>query len=261
MDAALSPTLAAAVDAIRAARPDWRVAAFASIGSTSDEAHRLGPLSGSREPVLVLADHQTAGRGQQGRAWHDVPAKSFLGTLAMPVTPNPSLLWSFQVACAVADVLELLTCCALEWKWPNDVLLNGGKVCGVLSEVRGGWLLAGVGVNLLQENSDLPPRMAGVPRATSLVAELGGRAPDRAEAVVAIAGALIARLESPLPTDVLLGAVRKRWRGAGRAARVRHGDGTLEGVMEDIDGEGRLIVRTAGRIVRVASPLELAPGE
>lgn len=259
MESHPSPALLAAAAAIGAARPDWRVVVHATIDSTSDEAHRLGPLAGTTLPLVVLADHQTAGRGQQGRAWDGARAQSFLGTAAFPMAGPPPALPSFQAACAVAEALELLTCAAIEWKWPNDLLLNGGKVCGVLTERRGGWLLAGVGVNLLQGAGELPPRDPGVPRATSLALELGGAAPARDRAIAAIAGSLIARLESPLPADVLLGAVLKRWQGEGRTVRVLGTAGPLEGVMDGIDAHGRLVVRTPSGVVAVSSPQSLTP--
>ena len=120
------------------------------------EAVRLAP--GLRRPTWVFAHRQTAGRGRRGRGWTDQPG-NFSATLVMRPEGDTrdAGLRSFLAANALYEALAMY--CdrdALSLKWPNDVLLNGGKVAGILLESagRGGaveWLAIGIGVNLLHK--------------------------------------------------------------------------------------------------------------
>jgi len=120
------------------------------VDSTNAEALRLAPsLDG---PCWILARRQTAGRGRLGRRWHD-PAGNFAATLALPLDEPPArmALRSFVAALALHDALEAVTGLngAFQLKWPNDVLLNGGKLSGVLLEAGADQtLIVGIGVNL-----------------------------------------------------------------------------------------------------------------
>jgi len=120
------------------------------VDSTMLEAgRRLPDLSG---PTWILALRQTAGRGRRGRVWTD-PAGNFAATLVMRVDEAPArlALRSFVAALALHEALDALTGLgpAFALKWPNDVLLNGGKLSGILLESPGPGVLAlGIGVNL-----------------------------------------------------------------------------------------------------------------
>ncbi|MEC7764200.1 MAG: biotin--[acetyl-CoA-carboxylase] ligase [Pseudomonadota bacterium] len=124
------------------------------VTSTLDEARtRLGEMSG---PTWITATHQTAARGRRGRAW-SMPKGNFAGTLVLPnlTEPEAAALRSFIMALALDEALTTLTGRpeAFALKWPNDVLLNGGKLAGILLESltdRGRFigLAIGIGVNL-----------------------------------------------------------------------------------------------------------------
>jgi len=125
------------------------------VDSTLSEAARIAP--GLRGPEWILAHHQTAGRGRRGRVWAN-PVGNFSATLVLPQpgTPDRAALRSFVAALALYD-----TCVAVSGrsdgfalKWPNDVLLNGGKLAGILLESAGAgtamsYLAIGIGVNLV----------------------------------------------------------------------------------------------------------------
>ncbi|WP_253913416.1 biotin--[acetyl-CoA-carboxylase] ligase [Pseudoruegeria sp. HB172150] len=120
--------------------------------STLDEARRRLPeLSG---PAWILAKHQTAARGRRGRTWQHPPG-NFAATLVLPQAGEPAqaALRSFVTALALHDAF-LARCGTkgvFQLKWPNDVLLNGGKVAGILLEgLPGGALAIGIGINLAQ---------------------------------------------------------------------------------------------------------------
>jgi len=250
-----------AAEAIRVSRPDWHVEAFALIDSTNAEARRRIKDGSARGATLLLADHQDAGRGRDGRTWVDTPACAFLGTLAWKLRgTSPPTLWPLQFAVALADSIELLANCEIEVKWPNDLLLNGGKLAGILMETAGAdWMIGGVGVNIEQTRAELPRRAPHEPPATSLAHELGTSAPRRDEAIVQIATGLMMRVDAPLPREVLVGAWLKRWHGEGKPCAIRTPHGVVEGIMRGIGETGALLIETPGcEVIPVHSPSMIA---
>lgn len=133
------------------------------------------------EGAVVVANHQTAGRGRLGRAWEDTPGRSLLFSLLlrppkpMPLWPELSLVAGGAVAAAIGHGAEV--------RPPNDVFLNGKKVAGILPEATTGRVVLGIGVNVNQERGELPTDT--VKPATSLRVELGHET-DRAELLAAI---------------------------------------------------------------------------
>jgi BirA family biotin operon repressor/biotin-[acetyl-CoA-carboxylase] ligase len=134
-----------------------------------DETESTQRLLGEDDPegALVVADHQTAGRGRLGRTWQDVPGKSLLFSLLlrpsapMPLWPELSLVAGEAVARAVGG----------EVRPPNDVFLNGKKVAGVLPEATRGRVVLGIGVNVNHTEDELPKDTVKPP--TSLRVETG----------------------------------------------------------------------------------------
>jgi BirA family transcriptional regulator, biotin operon repressor / biotin---[acetyl-CoA-carboxylase] ligase len=140
-------------------------------------------LFGEHDPegAVVVANHQTAGRGRLGRVWEDVPGRSLLFSLLLrPAAPMP--LWpelSLVAGEAVARALPV----AADVSPPNDVMIGGRKVVGVLPEATTGRVVLGIGVNVNQTTDELPRDT--VKPTTSLRLELG-RELDRAELFAAI---------------------------------------------------------------------------
>ena len=147
--------------------------------------------AGDREGTVVATGHQTEGRGRLGRAWTDAPGTSLLFSLLLTPDAPADRLPALTVLAAEA-VAEAVGAGA-EVKEPNDVLLNGRKVAGVLGEATQGRVVLGIGVNANQTPDELPPGTR-LP-ATSLRIERGEPA-DRAELLVAILDALERRYES-----------------------------------------------------------------
>ncbi len=217
---------------------------LASVDSPNAEAFRLGPSL--TDPRWIIAAEQTAGRGRRARPWVSPPG-NFHGTLAMRVTEPPATvaLRSFAAALALRDALASLTGQpqAFALKWPNDVLLNGRKLAGILLEAAGDLLAIGIGVNLIAA----PPPEAVEPGAvlpTSLLAETGlSLSPE--QFLDALAPAYAAREATfrmngfaPLRNDWLAHAAR-----LGTRIRARTGLETREGIFETIDANGNLILR------------------
>lgn len=123
---------------------------YDSLGSTNVEAEKLF-RAGETAPFWVRADQQTAGRGRRGRDWSS-PVGNFYGTACYAFDGNPqdAAKLSFVAAIAVAKALSAYTLTSQpSLKWPNDVLLGGRKVAGLLLEAKSGHVLIGIGVNLV----------------------------------------------------------------------------------------------------------------
>ena len=226
-----------------------------SVDSTNAEAVRRAPHLGG--PTWILARAQTAARGRRGRGWAS-PAGQFAATLAMRPLESPDrvALRSFVAALALFDAVIAATgrCSGLALKWPNDVLLNGGKLAGILLESAGSGprpehVAIGIGVNLREAPApcEVEP---GALRPVSLLSETGiDIAP---EAFLDLLAPAYARHEAqfatygfaPIRTAWLARAVRLGETITARTARETH-----EGRFETMDQAGNLVLLTArGRL-------------
>lgn len=216
----------------------------ARTGSTNDDAADW-LAQGAPDGALVLAEEQLAGRGRYRRLWQAAPGSSLLMSvilrppLAAEALPRVTLLG----AVALAEALAALGLTP-GIKWPNDVLLGGLKVAGILAEAawQGAHLegvILGIGLNIRQDA--LPPDRAAAFRATTLETALG-EAPDRG----ALLADLLARLDGwrgRLDTPDLLDAWRAHSVTLGRRVGVTSGEQRLTGLAEDIDATGALLLR------------------
>jgi BirA family transcriptional regulator, biotin operon repressor / biotin---[acetyl-CoA-carboxylase] ligase len=210
-----------------------------AIGSTNARARELA-LAGAPHGTMVTAAEQTAGRGRQGRGWTTPPGTALALSL---VIRDPDALLSLRAGLAVADLAGPDAAV----KWPNDVLLDGRKVAGVLVEGRPqeGWAVLGIGVNAAVELAELPEELRG--RAGTL----GLAARELPRALAELLAALETRLAEP--PAATLAALRERDALAGRAVRWDGGDGTGAGIAEDgallvRDGDGDLHALAAGEV-------------
>jgi BirA family biotin operon repressor/biotin-[acetyl-CoA-carboxylase] ligase len=204
----------------------WRVATtpsrfadvrwFTEVDSTNRVAADL-VRAGAGDGLVVGADHQTAGRGRRGRTWESQPGSSLLASVVL--RPVPSLV-TLAAGVAAAEACEAVAGVSVDLKWPNDVLLGGAKVGGMLCELVGDAAVVGLGLNL----GWAPPGAAC----------LGGGV-DRHELLAAWLAALDA------PQD-WLASYRDRCSTIGRRVRVELPGSTLEGVAEGVDSDGRLVV-------------------
>jgi len=198
------------------------------VGSALDVARGLA-IGGAPHGTLVTAGVQTAGRGRQGRSWSAPPGQALLLAL---VVRNPDPLLSLRAGLAVADLAGP----AARVKWPNDVLVGGRKVAGVLVEGRPqeGWAIAGIGVNAALDLDALPPEL----RDSAGTLGLEPRRLD--EALRQLLDALAVRLEESPPHT--LRALRDRDALLDAPIRWNGGSGTGAGITDN----GALRVRSAG---------------
>ena len=197
--------------------------------STNLRARDLA-LAGAPHGTLVTAGEQSAGRGRQGRSWTAPAGRALLMSL---VVRSPPKLLPLVAAVAVADTVGD----AAQIKWPNDVLVEGRKVAGILVEGRPveGWAVIGIGLNVAVRPEDFPAELRE--RATGL-----GLEPTDIEPVLQrLLGHLDHRLAQP--AEDMLTDWRARDALKGREIHWNRGNGTAEGV----DDAGRLLVRTADR--------------
>ncbi len=232
---------------------DWPIEygrrVLTQVDSTLDEAARLAPdLS---KPEWILGLQQTKGRGRLGREWRD-PKGNFAATLIYRPkgTPPELALRSFVAALALFDAVEMTTGrrTGLALKWPNDVLLNGGKLAGILLESGGGlhpYLSIGIGVNL----REAPMKEWLAPDAVwpvSLMAEHGIQIDP--ESFLNALASTFARWENQFVSDGF-DPIRKEWlaRAAklGEVITARTQKTETVGTFETIDEAGNLVLKTA----------------
>jgi BirA family biotin operon repressor/biotin-[acetyl-CoA-carboxylase] ligase len=211
--------------------------------STNERARELA-RAGAPHGTLVTAAEQSAGRGRQGRSWSAPAGRALLCSL---VLRDPPRLLPLAAGVAVASLAGP----GARVKWPNDVLLDGRKVAGILVEGRPqeGWAVLGVGVNVALREEDFPDELRG--RAGTL-----GLAPAEIEPALERLLGVLERWLAAAPEEVLE-AVRAR--DALFDAPVRWAGGSGRGA--GIDGEGRLVVATeAGPVALDAGEVHLSAG-
>ena len=219
-----------------------------STGSTNDRARDLA-AAGAPHGTLVTASEQSAGRGRQGRTWSAPEGSALLASLVLRGRVD---LLPLRAAVAVADVVaEHLADRDVAIKWPNDVLVDGRKVAGILAEGRPqeGWSVLGVGINVATDVASLPEEL----RATAATMGL------EAAGVETVLAGLLAALERRLGDDraTVLTAWRERDALRGRDVAWAAGSGRAAGV----DGSGRLVVELpgGGRAALDAGEVHLRP--
>ena len=201
------------------------------------------------EGAVAVTEHQTAGRGRDGRRWEDAPGLGLLlSVLLRPPSGSPVQQLSLVAGLAVAETVEDARDLAAV-KWPNDVLLGGHKVAGILLESSGVEVVCGIGVNVLQTEADLPAN-ARLPAASLLTAT--GHAPDRAELLVSLLETLEHRYDSWRRRGLASFLDELEARNALRGRRVEVGGEA--GTAGRIAPDGRLtLLRADGTTVLVAS--------
>jgi BirA family biotin operon repressor/biotin-[acetyl-CoA-carboxylase] ligase len=234
----------------------------ARLDSTNDLAKDLG-RRGAPEGTLVVADAQDAGRGRMGRQWESPGKVGLYASLLLrpPLPPTELPPITLTVAVAAARALERTAGALAGIKWPNDLLLQGKKLGGILTELeteadRIRYLVVGLGLNV--NTASFPADLA--PTATSLLLATGRRH-SRLALLKAwleeFEGLYELFLEGEFPA--ILAEWRRRTVTLGRPARVRQGQRELAGLALDVAPDGALLLQTGeGKVVRVTSG-ELAP--
>lgn len=235
-----------------------RLYTYQKIGSTNATAIELAE-AGAPEGTVVVAEEQTRGRGRLGRGWHSPPGKGIWSSVILrPLAPPEratglSLLAALAFAQTTEDELGL----DVQLKWPNDGLINGKKVCGILIELsaemdRVHYAVCGTGINVNHQTSDFPPSLRKSPGSLALAA---GRPVDRLayyRRFLTTFEAIYRRYRRD-GMDHILNEYRKRSLLLGKKVRVRQGENTISGLAVAIDDTGALVVRSGKREIVVRS--------
>lgn len=210
-----------------------------AIASTNTEAMALA-RRGAAEGTLVTTDDQTAGRGRMGRVWQSLPNEQ----LALSLVLHPPFLPHYLVmasALAVAEAIEATTGLRPDIKWPNDVLIAGRKVCGILIETSDAIAVLGIGINVNGSVNSIPELAI---RATTL-ADVLGRTIAREPLFIA----LVQRLDSLYVTlraggEQAQRQLRDTWRARlvtlGKHITILQSGRKITGIAQDVDATGAL---------------------
>jgi BirA family biotin operon repressor/biotin-[acetyl-CoA-carboxylase] ligase len=248
---------AGAIAALCTAAVDVEV--VAETGSTN--ADLLARASQLLRPTLLIAEHQSAGRGRAGRSWLSAAGDSLTFSLAWKFSGSPQRLLGLPLAVgvALAEAVAALDV-PVQLKWPNDLLKDGSKLAGILIETQGApdggtWAVIGIGLNLLMPDQ-LETRIGRAVAAAPWLARM-----ERDKLMAALLDALAAAMHQFEAAG--FGAFRARWdllhawRGQ-PVAIIDHGVTLQQGVAAGVDDSGRLLLDTdAGRVAVLAGDVSL----
>jgi BirA family biotin operon repressor/biotin-[acetyl-CoA-carboxylase] ligase len=245
-------------DALTAPGLTWRrLDVVAETASTNADLLARAAAGEDIDGAVLIAEHQTAGRGRIGRRWQAAPRASITMSVGIAVKDVPTDAWGWvplAAGVAVVDAVAAVTDIEAGLKWPNDVLAGGGKLAGILSEVvsPNQAIVVGIGLNVTLRSDEVDD-----PAATSLL-ELGVTAPQR--------DPLVRRLLRELGTRIA------DWRRAGGAdarliadyrarsltigSRVRAvlpGDREIVGIARSVDEQGRLRIESNGQTIALSA--------
>lgn len=226
------------------------IIAYQSVQSTNIIAQVLA-VSGAVEGTLIVSEHQKKGKGRFGRTWYSPPETGLYCSVILKPDIHPSKApgISLVAALAVADAIKTYGDLDVKIKWPNDVLISGKKVCGILTELSGEFdrahfVVVGVGANINQQLSDFPSSISK--NAGSIRIALGKKI-KRVE--------FLQRFLRNFEKDYLafrsggLKKMRKRILKysplPGHEIELRNGLNTIKGNVLDIDDDGRLVIESA----------------
>ena len=228
--------------------PDLRFSDVRWVGETDSTNTRLleEARSGAPEGVVLVADHQTAGRGRLGRRWESSPGASLLVSVLLrpPVPLERAFLLTMAAGLAASEAVDDVAGFRPALKWPNDLMVDDAKLAGLLAEsvVEGDGLRAvvvGMGLNVTEAPAE----------ASTCVAAHTASAVERRP----LLDAWLARLDDRLDhLDAVLPDYRRRCATLGRAVRVERPTSVLEGAAVEVTDAGHLVVEADGGRVAVA---------
>jgi BirA family biotin operon repressor/biotin-[acetyl-CoA-carboxylase] ligase len=252
-DLLLPAEIAAGLNTKRLGR---HVAYFRRVASTNNEAKKLA-AAGCPEGQIVVAEEQSVGRGRLARSWFSPFAGGVWFTIVLrpPFSPQDAPKCTLLAAVAVCRAIRRATGVACGIKWPNDILCEGRKVVGILTEMSAemdaiNHVVIGIGINVNIAADDFPPELRGLAMSLSLAA---GRPLPRLAVLLAALEELEAVYGLALAEG--FGPVLTEWRAAsitlGRTVDVSGPGRQFSGTALDIDGDGALLVATAAGVERV----------
>jgi BirA family biotin operon repressor/biotin-[acetyl-CoA-carboxylase] ligase len=257
MSAERAPLDEAALRADVLGGPEWQsVEVVAQTGSTNSDLISRASRGARIAGAVLIAEHQTAGRGRQGRSWSAARYAQITMSVAIDGEGVPTDAWGWLPLATGVAIVDTVTDLGVDagLKWPNDVLAGGGKLAGVLAEVAAEQRVVVVGIGL---NVSLTADEVGVAGVTSL-SGLGVAAADRQRLVVRLLrelGRRVAAWRSAGGADPeLVAHYRARSLTLGVPVRaILPGEREIVGVARDVDNQGRLAIDTGGQMTTVTA--------
>jgi BirA family biotin operon repressor/biotin-[acetyl-CoA-carboxylase] ligase len=240
-----------------------RVVLLPETGSTNDDARRLAQ-EGAPEGTVVVARSQTAGRGRLGRSWHSPEGSGlYLSIVLRPAEPLDRVgRYALAAALAAVETCHGTGAIAARIKWPNDVLVEGRKVAGVLAELRSGKggaeLVLGFGINVRTPDDGYPAELASIVTSLSAAAGRPVSLAETAPMLLSALGTWVDRLRRDGWEEVREAFVR--YAPGVDGARVTLRGGAI-GTTRGLDATGALLVETQGGVVPVHAGESLASWE
>ncbi|MFO7877191.1 MAG: biotin--[acetyl-CoA-carboxylase] ligase [Desulfovermiculus sp.] len=242
-----------------------RIVSRPEIDSTQNLAKVLGQ-QGALEGTVVLAESQTKGRGRRGRAWSAIPKGVAMSVILRPdISPDQAPHFPLMAGVAVGRAISMICNLIPGLKWPNDILIQGLKVVGILAELdaemdRINAIYLGIGLNVNATHEDIPEELAST--ATSLRIQSGNEI-DR----LSLVRSVLEELEAAYFIYMSQGfsSIRQAWKDhnitLGQKVRIRSGNMDLTGTALDMDASGALLVRTQDNTERAitAGEVHLCP--
>jgi len=217
--------------------------------STNIDAFRLA-LQGAEEGTVIIAENQTGGKGRLGRTWASVPGRGLYFSIVLRPQIAPSKASGITVAASVAlsDTLDQFNVKDHEIKWPNDILINGRKISGILTEMKGDadkidFIITGIGVNLNTRPEDYP---SDIKKIAASAADFRGDIIDR----LAFLQSMLSNFEKYYLAFINSGfpEILEKWKKktsiTGKVIKVSLIDEIFTGTVKGINAEGFLIVET-----------------
>lgn len=233
---------------------------FLDAPDSTNQAAKAMALSGAPHGTVLLADSQTNGRGRYARSFY-----SPSGGLYMSIILHPEQLHFAHVtavtafaAVAVCEALEAVTGQSPEIKWVNDILIDGKKVCGILTEAVTdfesgslGWIVLGIGINVQAQPKDFPPALR------EIAVSVGSGVPSLRNRLAAAIIDRVLGLPTPPQEAALFQRYQTRLRMLGKSVTVKQGDTSYPARAVGLDDAGHLIVQTADGVQRILSSGEV----
>lgn len=219
------------------------ILSYASIDSTNDTAYKLAE-DGAKEGMVVVAERQKKGKGRQGRRWASPKGGIYFSCIIRPdIEPKEVAKITLVSALAVCVSIREMARIPVLIKWPNDIMIGGRKVCGILTEMKAeqdrvDFLVIGIGINV---DNPLP----ALPKGSTTLSEESGAGVSKVE----LTKKVLEKLEHYILLFKKEGfePIRDEWRGLsgtlGRHVKMHSHEGKIEGQAIDVDNDGALVVR------------------
>ena len=229
-----------------------KVLYFDSLDSTNNYARKIA-AEGCDEGTAVVAGRQTAGKGRLGRNWESPPDKGIYVSVVLrpPLAPAETPIITLAAAVAVADAIGDASGLSVGIKWPNDLVIDGRKVCGILVEMgseadRVNYVIIGIGINYSQEVEDFPEGLRGRAISLKTACEEGGETclPGRLTVIRSLLRRLdnVTQLVLRYNNKEIIEMWKKRSVTLGRKVGFRLKDTDYTGTAVDVTEDGRLLV-------------------